>query len=329
MSTDVELPPRLVTIGEAMVLFVNDTLGPWQVGTQMRTAAAGAELNVALGVSALGLPAQWCGVLGEDAAGDLLVRLMREREVDHPHLRRVPEPTGVLVRERRTALGSRVHYWRRGSAGSRLAVEDVATLTLDAGSFVHLTGITPALSQSASAATCSAYLRARDAGAHVSFDVNYRSRLWSPALAAEALAAYAMVDVLFATDAEARLLLGEPQSPALATPEEGLVLAEKLRRRGAAAAVVKLGHRGAVMHTQDGEELYVSAPSVPVVDTVGAGDAFVAGFLAARMQDAGAHQCLSQAVHCGAWAVTAMGDSDCSPSPADLHDLVTSDADHR
>lgn len=322
--------PHLITIGEAMVLLVNDTLGPWQLGSQMHTMAAGAELNVALTAAGLGAPARWIGVLGDDVAADILLARLRAGGVDY-QARRVTQPTGLIVRERRTALGSRVHYWRRHCAGAQLDSRDVEKVSFNRSSFLHLTGITPALSDTAAAAAQLAFHRARDAGSFISFDINYRHRLWSPERARRALAPFAAADVVIATQEEARMLLNQdpPAAQDASAIDDAASLARDLQTLGATEVIVKLGHRGAMMLTDAGELLHVSAPGVPVIDTVGAGDAFVGGLLASWMRGQAPASRLKCAVECGSWAVTVPGDSQAVPSPADLLDLTAEDADRR
>jgi 2-dehydro-3-deoxygluconokinase len=136
---------------------------------------------VAIALARLGHEVAWIGRLGDDQLGELVLRTLRGEGVDVGRVRRDGgAPTGLMIKERRLGTRTRVHYYRAGSAGSRLSGADVEG---DAD-VVHLTGITPALGAGPRAA---AEALAERAGT-LSFDVNFRARLWdSPAAARDAL----------------------------------------------------------------------------------------------------------------------------------------------
>jgi 2-dehydro-3-deoxygluconokinase len=214
-----------------------------------------------------------------------------------------------MLKERRTATMVRVVYYRRGGPGSRLEPGDLDPAQVAAAGVLHLTGITPALGRSARATVDHAVDLAGRAGVPVSFDLNYRSALWPPEQAAAVcrdLAARA--DIVFAGDDEAELLglTGDPAG-----------LARGLAALAAGHAVVKLGDRGAVAAV-DGTVHTVEALSVPAVDPVGAGDAFVAGYLAETLAGRPVPERLATAAACGAFAVTVPGDWEGLPTRDEL-----------
>ncbi|WP_318209301.1 sugar kinase [Streptomyces sp. SJL17-1] len=310
-------PPALVTLGEAMAVVAATRPGPLAPGAPLRLGWAGAEATVAIGVSRLGHPAAWTGRVGQDAAGAMVLAGLRAEGVDVTAARTDPAaPTGLMLRERRTADRLRVSYYRAGLAGSRLAPEDLDEAQLTGARVLHVTGITPALSESARAAVEHAVALARAAGVTVSFDVNHRERLWSRAEAADVLARLLpCADIVFAGPEEAALLVDED------TPER---MARALTRLGPAQAVLKLGADGALA-VADGE-LHVQ-PAVPVtaVDPVGAGDAFVSGYLAAVLDGAQVAERLRLAALSGAFAVSVPGDWEGLPRRAELGLLAAQD----
>jgi 2-dehydro-3-deoxygluconokinase len=158
--------PALVTLGETMALFTSDRVGPLRHATTMRVGVAGAESNVAIGVRRLDHPAAWMGRVGADELGELVLgRLRAERvDVDAAVLDR-DAPTGLMLKEHRTAGLARVVYYRRGSAGSRLEPGDLDEGRIRAARVLHLTGITPALGATARAAVHAAAETARAAEA--------------------------------------------------------------------------------------------------------------------------------------------------------------------
>ncbi|WP_432093418.1 sugar kinase [Streptomyces sp. bgisy100] len=306
----------LVTFGETMGLVTALETGPLEYARSFGYGIGGAESNVAIGVVRLGGAATWFGRLGADATGDLIERRLRAEGVDIRGIRQGGF-TGLMVRHRRGATAVRVDYHRAGSAASRLRPEDVPVELIRGAGVLHVTGITPALSDSAAEAVRYATDLARDAGVTVSVDINHRSKLWSPDRARPVLADLAgRADVLFAGIAEAELLLG----PGAARSSAALACA--LAGLGPRQAVLKEGARGCTA-VVDGTAYVQPAPSVPVVDPVGAGDAFVAGYLAELLARRSVEQRLRTAVESGAYAVTVAGDCEGLPRRADLADVTS------
>jgi 2-dehydro-3-deoxygluconokinase len=309
----------LVTLGETLGLLVAEDVGPLSLARGMRLGMGGAESNVAIGVARLGVPATWIGRLGDDPVGDLVERqLLAERVRCVVH--RDPAPTALMLRERRTGTATRVSYYRHGSAGSHLRPADLPDGVVEEAGLLHLSGITPALGPEPAETVREAVRRARKAGVPVSVDLNYRSRLWDTATAGPVFRELAAgADILFAGDDEARIALG---SGAPETPE---ALAGRLAALGPAEVVVKLGRRGATALV-DGEVIEVPPVPVQAVDTVGAGDAFVAGYLATRLLGRDVRDRLTTAAVAGAFAVTVPGDWEAFPRPHELS-LLTAEED--
>lgn len=139
------------TFGESMVALRGS--GPLKLGGTMAVSVAGAESNVAIGLARLGHPVRWAGAVGTDEAGELVLRTLRAEGVDvSGAVRDEGAPTGLLLFEPRLPDVTRVHYYRAGSAGSRVSADDVARSFRAQGEsprVLHLTGITPALSPQA------------------------------------------------------------------------------------------------------------------------------------------------------------------------------------
>jgi 2-dehydro-3-deoxygluconokinase len=190
--------------------------------------------------------------------------------------------------------------------------------------WLHVTGITPALSASAAAAVDAAVDRARVAGLSISLDLNIRRKLWPEARAATVLGALlGRVDVVLGSLDEAALVGG------LATSLEGGVgveperAAEALLGLGPATAVIKLGAAGALELGRDG--IAIRHPGVRVarsIDPVGAGDAFSAGYIAARLEGLGADGALALGNACGAAVVATVGDLTGLPSRVEAERLL-------
>jgi 2-dehydro-3-deoxygluconokinase len=285
---------------------------PLRLGGPMSLSVAGAESNVAIGLARLGHTTRWVGVVGADELGALVLRTLRAEGVTLDSARIDPShPTGVMVVERRIGDLTRVIYHRTGSAGSTVSADDVAAGFRERPSWVHLTGITPALGDGARGAVDAAIAHARRTGVPICLDVNFRARLWAETTAAQYLRQLAsQVGLLVASEDELHLA-----APAAARTEGDRVAA--LLTAGVTEVVVKRGARGASLYRADGR-IDRPARRVNVADTIGAGDAFVAGLLSATIEELPTPARLERAVACGAFAVAAAGDWEGLPTRAEI-----------
>ncbi len=309
----------VLTLGETMLLLAGPGIGEVRDLDHMRVDTGGAESNVAIGLVRAGVPATWVGRVGADPAGERVLRDVRQAGVDVVATVDPERSTGLMMKERLRDGRTRVTYHRRHSAGSALVPEDVPVGLVEQSALVHVSGITLALSESARRTVTAVLDRAEAAGVPVSFDVNHRQKLLDAAVAREHYRAVAArAAVVFAGDDEARILLGAPDG---AGDDEDLArgLADLARGR----AVVKLGSRGAVS-VVDGRTTRRAATPVRVVDPVGAGDAFVAAWLAATLTGADTDTALDRAADAGALACTIPGDWRL-PGPGATTDTDTDD----
>lgn len=313
--------PEVVTFGEVLAAFVARDLGSLSESASFTRHIVGAESNAAAGLARLGHPSAFIGRVGADGLGQAALRRLRGEGVDVHHVTVDAEaPTGVLIRGRRGIGPTEVVYARRGSAGSRLDPMDIeAAVGLFAGArWLHVTGVTPAISASARAATDRAVELARRRGLRVSLDVNLRRKLWSQHEARDVLSRLATAaDVVIAGRDEAGLLLGSS-----ASTDSAANLADGLLRLGPSTAVIKLGADGAYARSSDGVTASRGAPSSPAIDLVGAGDAFSAGFIAATLEGRTLEEALAVGNACGAAVVSVIGDIEGMPTRDELASLL-------
>jgi 2-dehydro-3-deoxygluconokinase len=291
----------VVTLGESMVVFLPEEVGPLRHVERFRRGVAGAESNLAIALCRLGHPATWIGRLGDDEFGRYVWSTLRGEGVDLSWARLDPQaPTGVMFKERSAGGDSRVFYYRRGAAASRLDVADVPVEALARARWLHVTGITPALGAGPRRAVEHAVRAARAAGCRVSFDPNYRARLWSAAEARPVLLELArQAHLLLLGEAEGALLFGEGR--------DALAVAEAALAMGCELVAVKRGARGALVAAAEGR-FELPAEAVVQVEPTGAGDAFAAGLLAGLLEGASLPAAARLAALCGALACTVMGD---------------------
>jgi 2-dehydro-3-deoxygluconokinase len=284
-GTSVRFPTRaprrydVVTFGEAMVRLTPPNHERLEVARSLDMAAGGAELNTAVALSRLRRPVAWVSALPDNPLGRFIANQARLHGVDTSHivwpaagkcgvyyveLGAPPRPPAVLYDREHTAI-----------ALLPPAAIDWPALLAQAR-VLHTTGITPALSEQARASTAAAIAAARAAGCRVSFDINYRARLWSPAAARAALEPLIEgVDVLFSSLDDLRTIFGLDGAPAE-------VAAAARARFG--AGIVATGLRSGPTDRRSlvlADRRYESAPAhFTPIDPLGAGDAYAAGFLA-------------------------------------------------
>ncbi|GAB2745486.1 sugar kinase [Arthrobacter bambusae] len=290
----------VVTLGETMALMASDKAGPLAHASTLSLGIGGSESNVAIGLQRLGVQAVWCGRIGADSLGQLVEREIRAEGVVVHVTVDDDAPTGLMIKERRTPTAQKVAYYRSGSAGSRIAPDDVDERLIAGAALLHVSGITPALSPQAASTLHYAIAAAKAAGVPVSFDLNYRSKLWDAGTAGRAYREIiAHVDIVFAGLEEAEVAIG--------TARDAEEAARCIAAMGPSQVVIKLGADGALAFI-DGQLFRQEAMAIDVLDTVGAGDAFVAGYLAEFVEGLGAEERLRTAVSTGAFVCLVPGD---------------------
>jgi 2-dehydro-3-deoxygluconokinase len=270
--------------------------GPPHSGAEFRLRVAGAESNVAIGLTRLGVAVTWVSRLGRDPFGDVVLETIAAEGVNTQFVLRGGQPTGLFAKTR--VLGqTQVAYWRAGSAASRLGPEDVPDDALDSARLVHLTGITMAISETGSALVVDLARRAKDRGLLVTFDPNFRPALPdSPeAAAARQRAVLPYVDWYLCGEDEQRLLWGDEPVPV--------------------ACVVRLGARGALV---EGQTVPPARVIAEVVDEVGAGDAFATGFIYGLLEGWAPRACAQAGNLLAAFTLLGTGDWELLPRLDDV-----------
>jgi 2-dehydro-3-deoxygluconokinase len=334
-----------VCLGESMVTFLPTRPGRLADVPSYDRTIGGAESNVACALAGAGHSVKWVSRVGADGFGDYLADAIAAYGVDTSGVRRDPDrPTGIYFRTAtdRAADGHEVAYYRAGSAASAMTPGSLPYEDLWAGRFLHLSGITAALSDDCLALMRELTRRVPGRPA-VSFDVNHRPGLWRDAPGARVLLDLARgADLVFVGEDEAADAWDLHGADAIraALPEPGTL-------------VVKRGSEGATVYTRDGEtgsgalgsagsvsggsdpspapaaDTVTSVPAlrVDVVAPVGAGDAFAAGFLSATLRGLPAAARLRHGHLMAAAALTVSGDLGPPPTRAYADHLVGLDAD--
>ena len=284
------------TAGEAMGLLLASGSRPLRRADGFVRSVAGSESNVAVGLARLGHRVAFAGRTGADPAGGWVRDTLRAEGVNLDGLLTDPaRPTGILLRDSPLAGPVSVSYYRSASAGAALDAGDVPADTVSGARAVFLSGITPVLSAGAARFTDRALSVAADAGVPVFFDPNVRLRLagrdrWRAVVSA-------------CLDRVDTLLIGDGELDLLALPgDPGELLRGRLR-----TVVVKRGADGATVTTADGS-VHAPASPAPLVDPVGAGDAFCAAWISAWLRRKRPLEALREANAVAAFVVAAATD---------------------
>jgi 2-dehydro-3-deoxygluconokinase len=310
----------LVTLGEVLLRLAIPSPTRFETARQLDLQIGGAEANVAAACARLGLSTAWISALPANPWGDRIRRELTGHGVDCGHVRMTEGArVGVYFLEYGVPPRPvRVLYDRRDSAFARLTAAQVDWEPVRRARLVHLTGITPALGESARALVERALAEATT----VSFDVNYRATLWSPAEARAFLEpVLARVRYLFIGQGEADTIFGFAGAPEPTL--DGLArLAPK------ATISLQRGEEGSTV--LDGGRLFrpTRRPAVQVVDPIGAGDAYAAGFLWATLRGCSLQEAVDAgtavaAIKCSTWGDIAL------VSPQDVADVLAGGPDVR
>jgi len=289
----------LVTFGEAMVRFSPPALQRLEQATTLVASVGGSELNVAVLAARLGVTSRWVSRLPDNALGRMIEGRAREQGVDARVEWTEDGRVGLYFVEIGGARVSKVLYDRAGSAITRVTPGSIDWATVFAGArWYHVSGITPALSDDAPKVAAESLAAAKKAGLTVSYDLNYRAKLWSAKHACtvqEPLMEY--VDVLIASEEDARVIFGAESAQSLATRFDIGAVAITLRDQPRSATVAA-----------DGEIYTAPRFEVASVDPIGAGDAFTGGLIVSRLENRGWDDALRFATATAALKHTIPGD---------------------
>lgn len=310
-------PPTVLTFGEALVGYgsVEDNL---RTANRFTRFPGGAELNVAVGLTRLGIRATWASVLGEDPHGDYLADAISDLGVI-PLVRRASGPTALMFKAGGASGDPEVLQVRHQTAFAQHAeaLLTAEVLALEDIDHMHLSGIPLGISPVVRAASITLLEAAVAAGVSVSFDPNLRLNLWpDPNEMRTVINTIAgRASVVMPGAGEGRLLTGQDDPEAIA---------KAYLDGGAREVVIKLGAEGACAWTADGQTARSRQFAVTPIDTVGAGDGFAAGYLAAFLSGASLQERVDQGAAVGALATTRRGDLAAMPQRDEVDALLDS-----
>jgi 2-dehydro-3-deoxygluconokinase len=304
----------VITFGETMALMYPEGSRGLGAGGKLEQSFGGAESNVAIGLARLGCRVGWFSKVGDDPLGAGIVKALRGEGVDVSRvLRTNAAPTGLMLRESVRGKLS-VYYYRAGSAASQLTPDELDEAYIGDASILHLTGITPALSPSCRKTAFAAVAAAKRQGVKVSFDPNLRLKLWTIEEARPVLLELAEQADYF--------LPGYDELKLLYETDDEVAILERLYRLPGVSVVKSAGEENWIVQNGSVTKLPFTKAE-RVVDTVGAGDGFCAGFLAGLAKGYTLHDAVQLAGLAGALVVQAPGDWEALPTWAEAERLLT------
>lgn len=303
----------VVTLGETMGLFVPMIPKGILNSTKFEKSFGGAESNLAIGLSRLGHSVGWCSQLGDDPLGLHIARTLRGEGVDLSEVRFLPHAnTGLMIRE--TIGGkSSVYYYRKQSAASLMKPEDLNESYIKKAKILHITGITPALSDSCYQTVQRACEIAKDHGVKVCFDPNLRLKLWELDKARPVL-----LDLASKAD---YFLPGLDELKLLYQTESFDTILGKLNGLSC-TSIIKGGEDCTYIFNQGDFKKVPFLKVDQVVDTVGAGDGFCAGFIAGLLENRGLEESVRLGNIIGAMVVQMHGDWEALPTRKEVEQAL-------
>nr|WP_263313915.1 sugar kinase [Mammaliicoccus sp. Marseille-Q6498] len=304
----------VLSIGETMVVFSPNEVGPMRYARDFNTHIAGAETNTLIGLQKLGVKTGWISQLGNDELGQRILSFVKGEGINVDSVKLTDEAnTGLFLKEKVRSNQTRVHYYRKGSAASLMTKDCIDKNYVSQFKYLYITGITPALSESSKDTMMYLISVAKEFGLTIIFDPNLRLKLWS-----EDEARKTLLNLISLSDI---VLPGISEGEFLFNQDNEKEIAQSIIDIGPTTVIVKLGEKGAYYQDSKQSGYAEASESVEVVDPVGAGDGFAAGFIAGYIEGMSIHDAVEQACNAGALVTTVKGDVEGLPSKEELNQL--------
>ena len=307
---------KVILVGEPMALFIAEEQGTLDTVTRFTRSAAGAEMNVAIGLKRLEHEVCYITKLGMDPFGKYLIDFLNGEGIDTSKICFDDHyPTAFQLKAKTDEGDPDVAYYRNGSAASNITVDDVDGIDMKGFDHFHLTGIFPAISDSSRATLLYLIEKAQNNGLTTSFDPNLRPSLWKNK--------EQMIEMINKIAFKCETVLpGISEGRILTGFEHESDIADFYLRRGVKNVVIKMGPKGAYVKTKT-EEKYIDGYKVEkVIDTVGAGDGFAVGFLSGLLEKESIDNCAHRANAIGAIQVMHASDNEGLPTRQQLFDFM-------
>jgi Sugar kinases, ribokinase family len=309
---------KILLFGEPMALLTTTEVVSLDDAKMFQKSLAGAEVNVAIGLTRLGHQATYFTVLGDDPWGRYMKKKLKEEMIDTSLVFFEDKyPSGMMLKNQVSEGDPDIYYYRKGSAFSHIDINWIKQIDLSQYDQLHITGIPLALSQETRQTSFELVKKAKEAGVYISYDPNLRPSLWEDEgmmiKVTNEMARYC--DMMLPGIREGKILMGSDN------PQE---ISQFFIQQGAKEIVIKLGEKGAY-YANENESFVVEGFHVQeVVDTVGAGDGFAVGIISARIENMSKKEILTRGNAIGAMQVMTLGDNEGLPNRQKLEQFIKS-----
>lgn len=310
---------KIITIGEAMGLFVADEVGPLEDVRKFTRHIAGAELNVSVGLARLEHEVYYATKVGKDPIGQSIKKFIEKENIHSDFVYETDEHlTGLQIKERVTTGDPSVASFRKNSAATKLNLANLETIDFSTFDFVHLSGIFLALSPETKAVSHFFAEEGSKKGAYITFDPNLRPNLWASKeeMIQNINELAAKCDVVLPGISEGKILTGYSEPEDIAD----FYLNEKVK-----FVVIKLGEQGAYVKGKDLKGKYIEGFKVDeIIDTVGAGDGFAVGVVSGLAEGLSIEEAVARGNAIGAIQLQSPSDNEGLPTRDRLEEFMNS-----
>lgn len=308
----------VILIGEPIVILAAQELGNIEDVNTFTRSIAGAEINVAIGLTRLKHKVSYVTKLGGDPFGEHIKKFLNDGGIDTSYISAYPEASTAFQLKSKTEEGDpEVVYFRKGSAASYLSKKDVESIPLDEVKHIHVTGIPPALSESCREAIYEIIKRAKEKNIFVTFDPNLRPTIWK--------SKEEMISVINDIASKCDMVLpGIGEGLILTGSDDPDMIADFYLNLGVKSVIIKLGAKGAFVKTKDESYTVPGFKVEKVVDTVGAGDGFAVGVVSGILENLSLKDSVIRGNAIGSLQVMVQGDNEGLPNHEKLEKYIKS-----
>ncbi|WP_156300494.1 sugar kinase [Streptobacillus canis] len=307
---------NILLVGEAMMLLMAEDCGPLSNVDNFKTAIAGAELNVCVGLSRLGFNCEYLTKLGKDPFGEKIYDFLEKEKIGTKYLEFDEKGrTGMQFKSKVFEGDPLVHNFRKGSAASKISKEDIDKISFDEFDLVHITGIPLGISETFKEALYHLINKAKQKGKYITFDPNLRPQMWEDTQKMKDTVndICKKVDLILPGIGECKILLG------LNDINE---IAKKYFEMGVKKVIIKEGEKGSHYFEEDKHFFVPSFKVKEVIDTVGAGDGFAVGIISSILDGLSEEKMLERANAIGAIQVSHRSDNEGLPNREELSNFI-------
>lgn len=307
---------RVLTVGEPMGLFIAKEEKPLECVRNYFTSVAGAEFNVSVGLTRLGMKVGYLTKLGTDPFGKSIINQMNDAGIDTSLTRFTSDhTTGFMLKSKNSNGDPDIYYYRKNSAASTISVDDLKDLDIRKWDAIHMTGIFPALSDNCYEVSNHLIKLANENDIPVFFDPNLRSQLWPNK--------QKMIEYINGLAIKSDFVLPGYEEGKILTNLSNLDdIAKFYLGKGVKNVIIKTGSKGAVGYSEKDKVEVPSFKPDKFVDTVGAGDGFAVGLISGILSNLSIEESLKRANAIGSMQIMNESDNEGLPTENQLQEFI-------